>query len=264
MRIDHLCMLSPVYLGFFAAFPAVTMLIDLSVLLPGQWPPHALGALRSTLHWWTSTHDPLMGQAPVWFKAMTLVEVAIIPGYSALALRSLVRNSYPPWMVPLTFIFSTVCVYSVLLLAAENIYGLKRNLLDKDGTPWLLAYAPFVLIPMLWSRHVLQAVANHGRAAPPAKVLADLSKRRTNRSTAGRKVEANTHTVARERRKKSPASLTSSTNTESSHRVTPTVQEARLLVGEADMRTPITTRSGAQARRARRKTADVPDTHQGA
>ncbi|KAK4533811.1 hypothetical protein CCYA_CCYA19G4693 [Cyanidiococcus yangmingshanensis] len=248
------------YACFFVAFPVITVLIDLSLLFPERWPPRSLALLRETIQWWANTYDPLMVRAPVWLKAMTLVEVVIVPAYSVLALRALRKNKYAPWMVPLTIVFSTVCIYSVFIIAAENMYGLGRSLLDKDGIAWLLAYAPFFMAPLLWTVHVLQAVANRGAAAPSRKIMASISKRLSNRMHGGDGTSKSARVKADKQGTKTSAPIVKSARGELRRRLTPTTHEAQLLVAEADMRTPITTRSGARVRSTRGTTVQSTKT----
>lgn len=253
-------MSSLLYTCFFALFPATTILIDLSLLFPQVWPPRSLAPLRQTIDWWKATYDPLMSQAPVWLKAMTLVEAGVIPAYSVFALRALKQNAYPSWMVPLTVAFTTVCVYSVFVIGMENYYGLGRSFLDKGGFLWLLAYAPFVLVPVFWTMHVLDAVANRGTVRSSRKVMASISKRLSSRANDGGNASRSSRIATAKPNAKAAGSITKSAHGELNRRLTPTTHEARLLVAEADMRTPITTRSGAQVRSTRKTTASATKT----
>ncbi|KAK4537219.1 hypothetical protein CDCA_CDCA11G3244 [Cyanidium caldarium] len=236
------------YFVFFSTFPFVTVLVDLSTLGIPNWPPAQLPLLPRVLDWWTRTYDPLMARAPVWFRAMTTVEALLMPAYSVLALSALWRNSYPRTLLVPTVVFATVCVYSVALLAAENVFGLGRTLRDVTLLPWLLGYLPYVVVPVLWTARVTRAIHNGGKVRGASRIVATVS-RRARKLTASdtpitpKPTTPNAHHSGRKSVSRDPA-----------RRLTPTPRVARLRMGEAEMRTPLTTRSGAAVKEMRKST----------
>lgn len=181
---------SLLYNVFFLTFPIFTALVDITALGVRNWPPAAVPFVRDALQWWVREYDPLLKAAPLWFQTMTTVEAVVCPLYCVLALRALWSGVYRRCFVVPTVVFTTVCVYSVVVIAAENVLGYGRGLDDDTLVPWALAYLPYVVVPLLWTRRVLARTKTATAAAAAGEKTT--TKERTKTAGAGGKGSAKT------------------------------------------------------------------------
>jgi hypothetical protein len=87
---------------------------------------------------------------------MLTVEVILYPIFCLMACRALrsgLQFASDRFAV-VSVVFATVNAYSVLLLAAETLFGSDEAMRTKVVWTWVVVYAPFLFVPALFSRRV--------------------------------------------------------------------------------------------------------------
>ncbi|GJD11374.1 hypothetical protein Gasu2_55130 [Galdieria sulphuraria] len=147
---------------FFLSFIPISWFIDATALGLSSWPPTVT---KELVAWWVRLCDPLLGNPPLWFRAMTWFEVTIYPFFCTACCVAIYRGlGKSRWIRIPAVVFASIIGYSFLFVISEYVFGRYKN-----PAPWIFtsAYLPYFVIPILFAY----------RTYHPAKSVADGKKR---------------------------------------------------------------------------------------
>ncbi|GJQ14988.1 hypothetical protein GpartN1_g6779.t1 [Galdieria partita] len=131
---------------FFFSFIPISWFIDATALGFSSWPPIVT---KNIVAWWVRLCDPLLGNPPLWFRAMTWFEVIVYPFFCAASCVAIYRGlGKSHWIRIPAIVFASIVGYSFLFIAAEYMFGKYKN-----PAPWIFTsvYVPYFIIPILFA-----------------------------------------------------------------------------------------------------------------
>eukprot|EP00741_Cyanophora_paradoxa_P011818 tig00020564_g11422.t1 len=141
-----------IFVAYFAVDIVIGVLFDIEPwMIPDAskydpsktlWPPE--WAVRLS-HWFGQTHDPLLLARPLWFRAMILIRVVLVP-LEAGFLVALLKDQ--EWIRVPGVMYGSAIAYSTVIVMVEGLFGAKST---STPIPYLAAYISYVVIPALFA-----------------------------------------------------------------------------------------------------------------
>eukprot|EP00871_Galdieria_phlegrea_P001058 jgi/Galph1/1953/GphlegSOOS_G637.1 len=172
--------LDALFFSFFASFIPISWFIDATALGFRSWPPKAT---RKIVLWWINLCDPLLGQPPLWFRAMTWFEVTVYPIFCAAFCYAIYKGlTKCRWVRIPAIVFASMVGYSFLFIVAEYVFGPW-----KCPAPILFTsvYVPYFILPILFAYRTYHPAKVVGRKKGSVKETKSPSFSRETRRTSG-------------------------------------------------------------------------------